>query len=75
MSYEPSAEEFSTIDVTQPSYTEEEQAMIEDGTMTVPEQAELAVEGASATTGDYTFTLEEMLASEDTLFAIIETSV
>ena len=71
VSYDPSTEEFGAADVTQPFYTEEEQAMIDEATMFVPEQAELAEEGVSASTADYTFTLEEMLSSEDTLLAIL----
>ena len=58
-------------DVTQPSYTEEEQSMIADGTMTVPEQAELSDTGVSATTGDFNYTLETMLVSEDSLWAVV----
>lgn len=71
VTYDPAAEEFGAVEVTQPSYTAEEQAMIDEGTMTVPEQAALSGEGVTASTGDYTFTLEELLASEDTLFAIV----
>ncbi len=56
---------------TLPGYTEEEQAMIEDGTMFVPEQAELADTGVSASTEDFQFTLEQMLAGEDVLYAIV----
>ena len=58
-------------DVTQPSYTEEEQSMIAEGTMTVPEQAELSDTGVSASTGDFTYTLETMLVSEDSLWAVV----
>jgi hypothetical protein len=59
------------IDVTQPSYTEEEQSMIADGTMTVPDQAALSDTGVSASTGDFTYTLETMLVSEDSLWAVV----
>ncbi len=59
------------LSATLPSYTEEEQAMIEDGTMIVPEQAELADSGISSSTEAFQFTLEEMLAGEDSLFAVL----
>lgn len=59
------------VDVTQPSYTEEEQSMIENGTMTVPDQAELSDIGVAASTGDFTYTLETMLVSEDSLWAVV----
>lgn len=59
------------IDVTQPSYTEEEQSMIADGTMTVPEQAALSDTGVTASAGDFTYTLETMLVSEDSLWAVV----
>lgn len=59
------------IDVTQPSYTSEEQSMIADGTMTVPEQAALSDTGVSASTGDFTYTLETMLVSENSLWAVV----
>lgn len=65
--YDSSAE----TDVTQPSYTEEEQSMIAEGTMTVPEQAALSDTGVSASTGDFTYTLETMLVSEDSLWAVV----
>lgn len=57
--------------VTQPSYTEEEQAMIVEGTMQVPDQAELSDTGVSASTEDFTYTLESMLVSEDSLWAVV----
>lgn len=57
--------------VTQPSYTEEEQAMIAEGTMQVPDQAELSDTGVSASTEDFTYTLESMLVSEDSLWAVV----
>ena len=53
--------------MTQPSYTEEEQAMIAEGTMQVPDQAELSDTGVSASTEDFTYTLESMLVSEDSM--------
>ena len=65
--YDSSAE----TDVTQPSYTEEEQSMIAEGTMMVPEQAELSDTGVSASTEDFTYTLESMLVSEDSLWAVV----
>ena len=49
-------------DVTHPSYTEAEQAMIAEGTMQVPEQAEAAETGVSARTDEFVFTLDSMLA-------------
>ncbi len=39
--------------------------------MMVPEQAELAEAGVSASTEDFQFTLEQMLAGEDVLFATL----
>lgn len=65
--YEPREESPATL----PTYTEEEQAMIEEGTMMVPEQAELEDTGVSASTEDFQFTLEQMLAGEDVLFATL----
>lgn len=57
--------------VTQPSYTEEEQTMIAEGTMQVPDQAELSDTGVSASTEDFTYTLESMLVSENSLWAVV----
>ena len=57
--------------VTQPSYTEEEQAMIDEGTMQVPDIADLSDTGVSAETDDFTFTLESMLVSRNSLYAIL----
>ncbi len=64
-------DETAQYDVTLPSYTEEEQAMIEEGTMQVPEQAEVAETGVSARTDEFVFTLDSMLASKDTLYAVL----
>ena len=59
------------VDITYPIYTEAEQAMIDDGTMQVPDQAQIAETGVSAQTDDFVFTLESMLVSKDTLYAIM----
>ena len=64
-------DETAQYDVTLPSYTEEEQAMIAEGTMQVPEQAEVAETGVSARTDEFVFTLDSMLASKDTLYAVL----
>lgn len=56
--------------LTLPTYTDEEQAMIEEGAMQVPSQATL-LGGASAETEDFCFTLESMLASKHSLYAIV----
>lgn len=58
-------------DITAPVYTQEEQDMIAAGVMQVPEQAELAELGASAQTDDFVFTLESMLVSDDSLYAMM----
>ena len=64
-------DETAQYDVTLQSYTEEEQAMIVEGTMQVPEQAEVAETGVSAKTDEFVFTLDSMLASKDTLYAVL----
>ena len=64
-------DETAQYDVTLPSYTEQEQAMIAEGTMQVPEQAETAETGVSARTDEFVFTLDSMLASKDTLYAVL----
>ncbi len=64
-------DETAQYDVTLPSYTEEEQAMIVESTMQVPEQAEVAETGVSARTDEFVFTLDSMLASKDTLYAVL----
>ena len=64
-------DETEQMDITYPTYTEAKQAMIAEGTMQVPEQAELAETGVSAQTDDFVFTLESMLASKDSLYAIM----
>lgn len=53
-----------------PQHTEDETAMIEAGTMQVPEQADL-IGGATVQTDAFTFTLESMTASESGLYAIV----
>lgn len=55
-----SYDETMDVDITQPTYTEEEQAMIDEGTMQVPDIADLSDTGVSAETDDFTFTLESM---------------
>ena len=64
-------DETARYDVTYPTYTEEEQAMIAEGTMQVPAQAEVAETGVSAKTDEFVFTLDSMLASKDTLYAVL----
>ena len=64
-------DETAQYDVTLPSYTEQEQAMIAEGMMQVPEQAETAETGVSARTDEFVFTLDSMLASKDTLYAVL----
>ena len=66
-----SYDETTSTDITQPTYTEEEQAMIAEGTMQVPDTADLADTGVSATTENFVFTLESMLASKDSVLAIL----
>ena len=66
-----SYDEATSTDITQPTYTEEEQAMIAEGTMQVPDTADLADTGVSATTENFVFTLESMLASKDSVLAIL----
>lgn len=58
-------------DITQPAYTEEEQAMIAEGTMQVPDIAGLSDTGVSATTENFVFTLQSMLVSKDSVLAIM----
>lgn len=69
--YVVSQETLENTTVTRPSYTEDEQQMIDDGTLIVPEQASIPETGATATTDDYQFTLEDLLASPDTLYAVM----
>lgn len=66
-----SYDENTTIDITQPAYTEEEQAMIDEGTMQVPDIADLSDTGVSAMTENFVFTLESMLVSKDSVLAIL----
>ena len=66
-----SYDETADVDITQPTYTEEEQAMIDEGTMQVPDTAELADTGVSATTENFVFTLESLLVSKDSVLSIM----
>lgn len=66
-----SYDEKTSTELTQPAYTEEEQAMIAEGTMQVPDTADLADTGVSATTENFVFTLESMLASKDSVLAVM----
>ena len=66
-----SYDENTTTDITQPAYTEEEQAMIEEGTMWVPDIADLSDTGVSATTENFVFTLQSMLVSKDSVLAVM----
>ena len=66
-----SYDETTTTDITQPTHTEEEQAMIAEGTMQVPDIAELSDTGVSATTENFVFTLQSMLVSKDSVLAIM----
>ena len=66
-----SYDENTTTDITQPAYTEEEQAMIAEGTMQVPDIADLSDTGVSATTENFVFTLQSMLVSKDSVLAIM----
>lgn len=66
-----SYDETTSTDITQPTYTEEEQAMIAEGTMQVPDIADLADTGVSATTENFVFTLQSMLVSKDSVLAVM----
>lgn len=66
-----SYDEKTSTELTQPAYTEEEQAMIAEGTMQVPDTAALSDTGVSAATENFVFTLESMLASKDSVLAIL----
>lgn len=66
-----SYDEKTSTDITQPTYTEEEQAMIAEGTMQVPDTAALSDTGVSATTENFVFTLESMLVSKDSVLAVM----
>lgn len=66
-----SYDENTTTDITQPAYTEDEQAMIAEGTMQVPDTADLADTGVSATTENFVFTLQSMLVSKDSVLAVM----
>lgn len=66
-----SYDETTATDITQPAYTEEEQAMIAEGTMQVPDIAALSDTGVSATTENFVFTLQSMLVSKDSVLAVM----
>lgn len=66
-----SYDETTTTDITQPTYTEEEQAMIAEGTMQVPDIAALSDTGVSATTENFVFTLQSILVSKDSVLAVM----
>ena len=66
-----SYDETTTTDITQPTYAEEEQAMIAEGTMWVPDIADLSDTDVSATTENFVFTLQSMLVSKDSVLAIM----
>ena len=66
-----SYDEKTSTELTQPAYTEEEQAMIAEGTMQVPDTADLADTDVSATTENFVFTLQSMLVSKDSLLAVM----
>ena len=66
-----SYDETTDTDITQPAYTEEEQAMIAEGTMQVPDIAGLSDTGVSATTENFVFTLQSMLVSKDSVLAVM----
>ena len=54
------------------TYTDEERSFLEQGTMRMDKAAELGESGIVATTENYCFTLEEMLACEDVFMAVIK---
>ena len=66
-----SYDEKTSTELTQPAYTEEEQAMIAEGTMQVPDTADLADTGVSAATENFVFTLQSMLVSKDSVLAVM----
>ena len=66
-----SYDEKTSTELTQPAYTEEEQAMIAEGTMQVPDIAALSDTGVSATTENFVFTLQSMLVSKDSVLAVM----
>ena len=45
--------------------------MIAEGTMQVPDTADLADTGVSATTENFVFTLQSMLVSKDSVLAVM----
>ena len=66
-----SYDEKTSTELTQPAYTEEEQTMIAEGTMQVPDIADLSDTGVSATTENFVFTLQSMLVSKDSVLAVM----
>ena len=66
-----SYDEKTSTELTQPAYTEEEQAMIAEGTMQVPDIAALSDTGVSATTENFVFTLQSILVSKDSVLAVM----
>ena len=66
-----SYDEKTSTELTQPAYTEEEQPMIAEGTMQVPDTAALSDTGVSATTENFVFTLQSMLVSKDSVLAVM----
>lgn len=66
-----SYDEKTSTELTQPAYTEDEQAMIAEGTMQVSDTADLADTGVSATTENFVFTLQSMLVSKDSVLAVM----
>ena len=66
-----SYDEKTSTELTQPVYTEDGQAMIAEGTMQVPDTADLADTGVSATTENFVFTLQSMLVSKDSVLAVM----
>lgn len=66
-----SYDEKTSTELTQPAYTEEEQAMIAEGTMQVPDIAALSDTGVSAATENFVFTLQSMLVSKDSVLAVM----
>lgn len=66
-----SYDEKTSTELTQPAYTEDEQAMIAEGTMQVPDIAGLSDTGVSATTENFVFTLQSMLVSKDSVLAVM----
>lgn len=69
----PEAENVNTDIVAEEHvYTNMEQYLIEEEGAIPPEQAEITGTGVQAITEDYLYTLEELIVSEDSLFAILK---